>query len=191
MWGRVSSRSSCEPALSRGWLAALGGAVLLAGCGEGNVTTQSYAYRQDVPGHEQYAAAIGPTPVAVYNSPYPADDVIAAMQGRTPGPKMTFTGNPDGSATYRVVLVFGESHAAPSTYCQVQAVTAGPSPTGRLTVTAAFCAGTSILSDAVARTDAIASPHDPEFERMMTDLLSALMPRNNPLSVPDMGSGTM
>lgn len=157
-------------------MAAAACAALLAGCAD-TVATQSYRYRQDVPGHEQYAAAIGPTPVAIYNSPYPNDDVIAAMQGRTAGPQMTFTAKPDGSSTYRVVLVFGESHAAPSTYCQAQTVTGGPSPTGRLTITAAFCSGQAILSDAVARTSAIPSAHDPEFERTMTDLLSALLPR--------------
>lgn len=184
------SRSACDRRRWRGCLAAAAAAALLAAC-QGDVATQSYAYRQDVPGHEQYAAAIGPTQVAVYNSPYPNDDVIAAMQGRTPGPQMTFTAKPDAAATYRVVLVFGESHEAPSTYCGAQAVTAGPSPSGRLTVTAAFCAGPSILSDAVARTGAIPSAHDPEFARLMTDLLSSLLPRNGAPGIGDGGMGGM
>jgi len=106
---------SAEQHWVRGWLAAVAGAALLAGCDSGTVATSSYTYRQDVAGHEQYAASIGATPVTVYNSPYPNDDVIAAMQGRTPGPQMTFTAKQDAPATYRIVMVFGESHAAPST----------------------------------------------------------------------------
>jgi hypothetical protein len=185
----VSCRSDKQH-WARGWLATVAGAALLAACSSGTVATSSYSYRSDVPGHEQYAASIGATPVAVYNSPYPNDDVIAAMQGRTPGPQMTFVAKQDGSATYRVVMVFGESHAAPSTYCEAQAIAASPSPTGRLTITAAFCAGKSILSDAVARTNAIPSAHDPEFERTMTDLLSALMARNQPTTGGDVGGGS-
>ena len=183
----VICRSASEPRSRRGWLAAIAGAALLAGCA-GTVATQSYRYQQDVPGHEQYAASLGPTTVTVYNSPYPTEDVIAAMQGHTPGVNLTFTSKANGSETYRVVLVFGESHAAPSTYCEAQSVAASPSPNGRLTITAAFCSRQLILSDAVARTTAIASAHDPEFERTMTDLLSALMPRN---ATPGMGDGQM
>jgi hypothetical protein len=183
----MSCRSACELRGSRAWLVAIAGAALLAACTESPVATQSYSYREDVPGLEQHAASLGPTTVAIYNSPYPNDDVIAAMQGRTPGPQMTFTAKPDASATYRVVMVFGESHAAPSTYCETPTVTASPSPSGRLTVTAAFCSGPTILSDAVARTNAIASAHDAEFGQLMGDLLSALLPRNNPLTSPTMG----
>jgi len=181
----MSCRSACERHWSRGWFAAVVGAALLAACSD--VSTSSYSYREDVPGLEQHAASLGPTTVAVYNSPYPNDDVIAAMQRHAPGPQMTFTAKPDPSAAYRVVVVFGESHSAPSTYCEADAVTASPSPSGRLTVTAAFCSGRTILSDAVARTNAIASAHDPEFGQVMGDLISALLPRNNPLTSPTMG----
>jgi hypothetical protein len=175
----VICRSACEPHRRRGWPAAVAAATaaLLAACSQGTVATQSYSYRQDVPGYEQNAASIGPTLVTVYNSPYPTADVIAAMQGRNPGPKLTFTATPDAKATYRIVLVFGESHQAPSTYCEAPAVSSSPSPTGRLTITAAFCSQQIILSDAVARTTAIASTQDPEFGRTMSDLLSALLPQ--------------
>jgi hypothetical protein len=183
----MTCRSGCEPYSWRGWLAAAAGAALLAACSEGTVATSSYSYQEDVPGHEQYAASLGPTVVAVYNSPYPTADVVAAMQGRTPGAQLTFIAMPDPAATYRVILVFGESHAAPSTYCEATAVSSSPSPTGRLTVTAAFCAGKSILSDAVARTNAIPSVHDPEFQSLMGDLLSALLPRSSPFTGTDMG----
>jgi hypothetical protein len=164
-------------------------AALLTAC-TGDVTTQSYSYRGDVPGYQQYAAATGPVPVAVYNSPFDAGAVIAAMQGHNPGPKLTFTAASASAAAYRIVLVFGESHAAPSTYCEAQTVTGGPSPNGRLTVTAAFCNGGRILSDAVARTNEIGSAQDPEFTRLMSDLLSALLPQNDPVSASDIGGGS-
>lgn len=160
-----------------GAAALIAAAGLLAAC-EGSVATESYGYRADVPGQEQYASTLGPTPVAVYNSPYAAADVIAAMQGRNPGPKLTFIAAQESGATYRVVMVFGESSAAPSTYCEATAVAASPSPSGRLTVTAAFCSGKGIVSDAVARTTAITSTQDPKFADLMTQLLSALLPQN-------------
>ena len=160
--------------------------AMLTACSGGGVATQSYSYRADVPGHEQYAATLGPTPVAVYNSPYATADVIAAMQGRNPGPKLTFVAAQESGTTYRLVMVFGESTAAPSTYCEATAVAAAPSPSGRLVVTAAFCSGKAIISDAVARTGAIASTQDPRFADVMSQLLSALLPRT---AEPGIGDG--
>ena len=161
-------------------------AALLALAGCSGVATQSYEYKADVPGSEQYAAALGSTPVAVYNSPYAAADVVAAMQGRNPGPKLTFVAAQESSSAYRIIVVFGESTQAPSTYCEATAVAASPSPNGRLAVTAAFCSGKSIISDAVARTSAIASTQDPHFADLMAQLLSALLPQT---AIPGVNDG--
>jgi hypothetical protein len=149
----------------------------LAGCA-GGVSTQTDVVNRDLRGHIQYAAANGPTQIAIYNSPFDSTAVLAAVQRRNPGPPMTFATTPS-PANYRVMLLFG---LIPSTNpCQSPAPAVPAPASDRMMVSAVFCIGTAEISEARAATAPIASAADPRFVRLMQDLLSALMPYNDPL----------
>ena len=119
-------------------------------------------------------------PVAVYRSPVADDAVIAAMQRRNPGAPITFAhaSAPAGSTSaYRIVVAFG---APPAVGCSpAPAGEARPTP-GRTDVSAAFCTGGRVLSEASASGPPIDAAEDPRLKRLMQDLLSALMPYNDP-----------
>ena len=142
----------------------------------------------------QYAAADGPVPVTIYNDPFPGPEndkaVISVMQGRNPGPPLTFieAGRGANSAGYRVILAFdsppfSRCGAAPPPQSSARAA-------DRIEISAAFCIGDRILSDATAGTGAIASPQDPHFARLIQDLLTALLPYWDPTSQNQSGGGS-
>jgi len=150
-----------------------------------------------VPSHVQYAAADGPLPVTIFNDPFPGPDndtgVIAAMQGRNPGPPLTFIAAGPGAnmAGYRIILAFD---APAFSRCGAAPPPPSPSPAARpparTRISAAFCLDNRILSDASADAGAIATPQDPHFARLIQDLLSALLPYYDPSSQNQSGGGS-
>ncbi|HEX9464263.1 MAG TPA: hypothetical protein VGB82_16820 [Alphaproteobacteria bacterium] len=162
----------------------------LAGCSDQGTTTHSFVYAHDIPGHVQYAAANGPVPVAIFRDPFPNDPanaaVLAAMQHRNPGPPVTFVNatSAPGSGAYRVIVAFGTPRVAG---CRAPAASA-PAPEGT-DVSAAFCTGDHLISEAWASGGRIDTAEDPRFARLMQDLLSALMPYNDPSLNNTGGSG--
>ncbi len=145
-----------------------------------------------MPSHVQYAAADGPVPVTVYNDPFPGADndksVVAAMQGRNPGPPLRFieAGAGLNKAGYRVIIAFD---SPPFSRCAA-APPPPAHPADRTNVSAAFCIGDQILSDAVASGGPADTPQDPRFARLMQDLLSALLPYYDPSSQNQSGGGS-
>lgn len=163
----------------------------LAGCTGGGVTTHSYVFNHDVRGHVEYAASHGPTQAVIYNSPIESAAVISAMQGRNPGPPLTFVAAAADAPGYRVVISFGPSPAGVDEFCRTSNVPPRPLPSGRTEAAAVFCIGGTILSEASASADRIESSQDPRLARLMQDLLSALMPYNDPLYMNDSGDSGM
>lgn len=168
------------------------GAAGLAGCGDRGTTTHSFVYAHDVPGHVQYAAAQGPVPVAIFRDPFPNDPanaaVLAAMQRRNPGPPVTFVNavSDSGTGGYRVIVAFG---TPPVIGCRTPAPSApAPSP-DRTDISAAFCTGDRLISEASASSGRIDAADSARLARLMQDLLSALMPYNNPDLQNTGGSG--
>ena len=164
--------------------AALTAAALAACTG---VATQSYVVSKDLPAHVGYAAAQGPIPVAVVNNPFAGDKdnagVLAAMQGQSHWPGVSFASSTGGNQGYLIVLRFGTPMASSAQYCRPDAPTS-PAPAGRTHIDAVFCVASHtmhLISQATADTDRIDSPQDPRFARLMSDLFDALLPSNDPL----------
>ncbi len=161
--------------------------VALCACADMSTVHTSYYNSGYSPGHVQLAAASGPSLAVIRNNPFPGDHnnegVLAAMQARNIGPKMYFaqTPRPDDRYGYKVVMNFG-----PSIYGTNYGCTYEPTPPtrmppgGPITVSAAFCVGDILLTDAVGSTGAAAGPDDPRFQRLIGDIIVALTPPYDP-----------
>lgn len=157
-------------------------AIVLASCADGVWVSRQYIPQRGVPGHADYAAALGPTPVVLVNSPFPPAEVIAALGRNDPRPHQ-FTADPPPSLEggYRLVLAF-DADPARSQGCRTAPPGATPpaAPPARTSVHGLFCLGPALLSEAVATAPRIQSSGDPLFARLLGDLLSAMMPYRDP-----------
>jgi hypothetical protein len=170
----------------RGFQLALAAAAL-GGCAGTSIVHSSYYNSAYTPSHVTLAAASGPSLAVIRSNPFPADrdnaGVLAAMQGRNFGPKMFFTQTPrpDDRYGYKVVLDFGSGSARYASQC-----TAPPTPpaaaaaAGPIAVTASFCVGEVLLTDASGSIGGARGPDDPVFRRLIGDLLVALTPPYDP-----------
>lgn len=114
------------------------------------------------------------------------DAILAAMQ---PGnwwfseaftPRTRFTDAPAGASPYRVTVSLNpEQDVGPDRYCTPRDTTpaAGPSGTGEIEVRMAFCVGETLLSTSHGALEDVASPSDPRFRRMITQMTMALFPQ--------------
>jgi hypothetical protein len=132
-------------------------------------------------------------PVVIARDPLPGDSAdaaaIAAMQHRNPGPPITFASAAAPAsvrAPYRIIIAFG---TPPVSGCATPAASDLRMGPGRTDVSAAFCLGTRVLSEATASGPRVQGPDDPQLARLMQDLLSALMPASDPSSQNGSGSG--
>jgi hypothetical protein len=163
--------------------AALAGCAALAACADG-VAVRNQVYVSDMRTHLSAASAY-PMPVVILNEPF-ADDrggaqVIAAMQkGQgSVSPRQNFAALPAGQS-YRVVLTFNGAPTGGNS-CAGSMLSPPPSVADRIAIHATFCLGTKLLSEVTAAAAPIASPQDPQFARLMTDVLSGLFPANHPM----------
>lgn len=164
-------------------------AVLLAACTNDVTVTHNYIPQRGVPGHADYAAALGPVPVVMANSPYPPPAVLAALSTHNSRPHV-FTASPPASLEggYRLILAFNQRAAAGLYVCRgpfrsgapAAAPAPGTPPPTTTSVYGAFCLGPSLLSEAIATAPRVERPDDPMFARQLGDLLSALMPYRDP-----------
>jgi hypothetical protein len=158
-------------------------ASALAGCAGDGIVTRNDVYVKDMRGHLS-AAAQSALPVTIRNDPFAGDGagvaVIAVMSSAQTAmqPQQRFTADAQGSA-YRVVVAFGEPPVG-GNYCTAPGLAVRPGPQGRTVLHAEFCVGGQILSEATAATGRVDSPQDPRFQRLLSDLLSGLMPQNHP-----------
>jgi hypothetical protein len=125
-------------------------------------------------------------PVVIARDPFPGDSAdaaaIAAMQHRNPGPPITFAsaGVPASApAPYRIIVAFG---APPVSGCAAPAASTLRMAPDRTDVSAVFCLGNRVLSEATVSGPHVQGPDDPQLARLMQDLLSALMPASDPAS---------
>lgn len=159
--------------------AAVALSVLLAGCA--GTTTRTDIFTRDLRSHVSYAAATPPTGAIILNSPVDPAAVVAAMRGRNPGPPIAFVLGPSPTSLYRVVVSFGAPPLGSRNWCQATNLAVAPAPAGRTEVSAEFCVGAILLSEASASSRRIESAQDPRLQHLMSDLLEALMPYNNSL----------
>jgi hypothetical protein len=164
----------------------------LCGCTDASIIDYNYYNSAYEPGHIALAAANNPSLAVIRGDPFPQDrtgeGVLAAMQGRNLGPRMYFsqTPRPDDKYGYKVILDFGGT--APeggyatgygaSYQCQAgPAPAASPKPAGGpVSVSAAFCVGNLLLTDAAGSISGATGPDDPRFQRLIGDIMVALTP---------------
>lgn len=161
--------------------------ALVAGAGVARaaIVYSNYYDSSYSPSQVQLASASGDTQAVIIGQPFANDPgnagVVAAMQAQNPGPKLHFAQlpQPGDKYGYKVVMAFGGAAGGYGTLCSVPAGAYGRAgdPTQ---VSAAFCVGDRELSYASAWTTSASSPTDPNFRRMMSDVLTALMPPNMP-----------
>ena len=168
-----------------------------AACAGPTIYNSYYASLYE-PAQVRFAAAVGPTLAVIRDNPFLSDAgnerVLAAMPGQTFAARMVFSQTPraDDRYGYKVVLNFGSSLYGTRDACQ-----AGPTPPartpppGRITASAAFCIGDALLSDAQGSVQGATGPDDPNFRRLIGDLLIALTPAYNPNRPERFGFGWM
>lgn len=159
--------------------------IALTACASGVSISRNYIPQRGVPGHADYAATQGMTPVVMLNSPYPAPAVLAALQKNNSRP-LVLTSDPPANLKggYRVLLAFGQIPTGGLYVCRepfgAGASAPAPATAATTSVYGAFCLGPALLSEAVATTSRIDSATDPRLSRLMGDLLTALMPYRDP-----------
>jgi len=158
--------------------------LALAACAGSVSVSRNYIPQAGVPGHADYAATRGPTPVVMLNNPFPPPTIVAALQKNNPRQHLVFTTDPPASLAggYRVLLAFDGMPAGDLQVCQGPPAAAPNADPARAStsVYAAFCLGPRLLSEAVATAPKFDSERDPGLARLMGDLLVAIMPSRDP-----------
>jgi hypothetical protein len=168
-------------------LALLLAGLTLSGCAGASVISHNYYSSAYSPDHVQLAAASGTAIAAIRNNPFPGDHgnagVLAAMQGRNLGPRMYFsqTPRPDDKYGYKVILDFGPPGPNSAYQCQGESTPpANSPPAGPIDVTATFCVGDRLLTDASGTVSGATGPDDPRFRQLIGDVMVALTPPYDP-----------
>jgi len=159
----------------------------LAGCTGNAVVSHSYYNSAYSPDHVQLAAASGTAIAAIRNNPFPEDrgnaGVLAAMQGRNLGPRMYFSQTPrsDDKYGYKVILDFRPPGPSLAYQCQGESTPPANAPaSGSIDVTATFCVGDRLLTDAAGTVSGATGPDDPRFRQLIGDIMVALTPPYDP-----------
>jgi hypothetical protein len=159
----------------------------LTACTGGSIVSHSYYTSAYSPDHVQLAAASGTAIATIRNNPFPQDGgnvgVLAAMQGRNVGPRMYFsqTQRPDEKYGYRVILDFRPPGPSSAYQCQGESTApASASRSGPIDVTATFCVGDRLLTDASGSVGGATGPDDPRFKALVGDIMVALTPPYDP-----------
>jgi hypothetical protein len=161
--------------------------ALVVACANGVQISREYIPQGGVPGHADFTAALGETPVVILNSPVPASDLLEALRSNDPR-RHRFTAEPPPSADrgYRIVLMFDAMPSGPHG-CRAPAQNVPSANAARADVTrsttsvyGAFCLGPVLLSEAVATAPRLQSASDPLLRRLLGDLLTAIMPFRDP-----------
>jgi hypothetical protein len=164
----------------------LGAGVGLCACTDTSIIHRSYYNSAYTPSHVQLAAASGTALAVIRNDPFPTDrdnaGVLAAMQGRNFGPRLYFsqTPRPEDIYGYKVVMSFGDQGGYREQCTATPTPPSARAPTGPISVTAAFCIGELLLTDATGSISGAAGPDDPLFRRLIGDVMVALTPPYDP-----------
>jgi hypothetical protein len=169
-------------------------ALVLTSCAGGNTVIVSRVFYDPFYSTSffRYAAREGTLPVQVFGNPFSAEPLDAqtaegiANTLVTPHwlPDTRFTTHPKQkpSEDVRVVLVFNPVHPAPggSAACDKPKSLALEPGGGPVRLQAAFCYGDEWLTEAFAEGPPVKGPDDPEFQRLINNLMFSLFPFRNP-----------
>jgi hypothetical protein len=177
--------------LTLGWIVIL--AATLSACAGFNTRTPM-VFRSGVPSTFQWAAGGREFPVEVVGNPFPLPDpvfaqaVVDAMQGANQVVPTTFTVRPGQSSRpgYRHVFMFGAPLSLDAhTLCNRPGDLPAPVFKNRLTVIAAFCSPSQVLSEVTAIGPLPRSPADPAFRQLVAAVTYDLVPLRDPFDDND------
>jgi len=121
----------------------------------------------------QTLAQNGTNAVAIRNSPFPDTAVLAALQTRYSGAQYRFgLGRPADWNGYTVIIGFGRPAAGTGDLCKGQTLL--PADPGKMTVTAAYCYGDILLTEAQGWTGAADAAEDWQFTNLVGALVAEL-----------------
>jgi len=122
----------------------------------------------------QTLAQTGTNAVVVRNNPFPDSVVLAALRARYSGGQYRFDlGRPADWNGYTVVIGFGRPGVGIGDLCRGQPLQ--PAGTNETAVTAAYCHGDVLLTEAQGWTRAITSPDDPRVEELIGGVIAELL----------------
>jgi hypothetical protein len=158
-------------------------ALALAGCAADASRTYGSSYPSYDPTLPRQVRAAGPLPVTLDGSPFPAAEIVAALNATPNMYDLIFV--PDATpaqAGYRITLNFTANTSSPCNSASASSMPfdAGPSTIG---VVAAFCRSGGLLSRTTGMAPRPARADDPAFRRFMSDLIVELMPAYKPYGV--------
>lgn len=161
-------------------------ATMLAACADSVSVSYTYIPVRGVPGHADYAATQAPTPVVIRNTEFPPPTIVAALHKNNPRQNLIFSTDPPAGidSGYRLLLTFDGRPAGGPQACREPFTASAPetpqrSPARSTTsIYGIFCVGPTLLSEAMATGPRLDSASDSRLPRLMGDLLSALMPKN-------------
>jgi hypothetical protein len=172
----ASLRAAASRQRARWCVVLLGGALLL-GCARADTEIRN-------PARQALAAAAEPVLMTVVGNPFAMDEarlealISTELAAGISGMSTQFTTSPERAAAPdpRAVVVLNPlSEPAPGTLCVAPDTIATAPATDRLRIVAAFCEGDQVLG--LARTeDAVASPTDQRFRRLLWRTATTLFP---------------
>jgi hypothetical protein len=157
--------------------------MLLSACGPGTIRSQNYVVNPMLPDHF-IAASRQVVPLVVKGNPFrdPNGDFVAqAMSAASCHPRKTYVSAPQGGLGYYVVMGFGGRPVGGSNYCNAPDLVPGRAYDNGSSAHAAFCLGSSLLSEATAWTGRIETDADPRIPALFRELQRQLFPWSDPL----------
>lgn len=172
--------------------------VLLAACtGEGVAVTRQQTIVPSLDSHIRMLNSIGEIETVILANPFPQDrqgNAIRAAMASTPVfPRLRYLPRRPAADAYgyRVVVAFGGWPVGGDDYCRNPRLGPRPPAPEITDVTAVLCVGSSVLSEAGARTGRLSEPGDPRLTKLMNATVLALFSQSSRLrmGVPGLGIG--
>jgi hypothetical protein len=160
----------------------LGLTIALAACsGDGISVTREQGIVPYVEIHLRYLGSLGAVQTTVLANPFTQDGdgeaVRHVLTSTRVEPYLRYTAARPANDVYgyRLVVAFGGWPAGGDNYCRNPDLSPRAAPAVTTEMHAVLCLGSAPLSEAAARTRRVASPDDPRFARLVSDLLVGLM----------------
>jgi hypothetical protein len=172
--------------------------VLLAACtGEGVSVTRQQTVAPSLASHIRMLNSVGEIETVLLANPFPQDrqgNAIRAAMATTPVfPRLRYLPNRPAADAYgyRVVVAFGGWPVGGDDYCRSPDLQPRPPAPDITEVTAVLCVGSSVLSEAGARTGRVSDPGDPRLTKLMNATVLALFSQSSRfrMGVPGLGVG--
>jgi hypothetical protein len=168
----------------------------LAACSSSGVSvTRQQAMTADINPHLRMLGTVGEVQTVIKDNPFandPSGNAVRTAMAATPVfPRLRFISERPAADAYgyRVVVGFGDWPVGGDNYCRNPDLQPRPGAADTTLVTAALCVGTSVVSEAAARTARVAGPGDPRLASLMSAVVQALFSQSDRLRLRGPGLG--